>query len=216
MVIEELRLRSYSLERQYQLFADQLGIAVEAQTADRVTFRVGHSRLLFERAQRQSDVYHYALGLPGHRFADAVTWLAARVPLLTNQAGQREWSFDTWNAHGVYFADGDGNIAELIAHHTVESRSSGAFSGHSLLGVSEVGLVVEQVGMTVGLLEQQYGLQPYLGLSHPEFTAVGDAHGMFIVVARGRPWLPTGAPAQPTGSTTTFQVDRRRFSFSAS
>ena len=213
MIIEELRLHSRALTRQAALFARRLGLLVEEQTSNRLALRVGQSRLVFERHDRQHGVYHYAVGVPGHRFADAIAWLEARVPLLTNRDGQREFYFDAWNAHAVYFADADGNIAELVAHHTLDSPSSGAFSAHSLLGVNELGVVVAEVGPVVQALEEAYGLQPYLGLSGPEFTAVGDAQGKFIVVTPGRPWLLTGAPARPRWSATTFRVGGQRFTF---
>lgn len=85
----------------------------------------------------------YALGVPGHRFAEAAHWLENRVPLLADQNGRVEFFFEQWNAHAIYFRDADGNIGELIARHNLETNSEEPFGARSLLGVSEIGWVFD-------------------------------------------------------------------------
>lgn len=128
-------------------------------------------------------------------------------PMLANQNGRKEFFFEEWNAHAIYFCDADGNISELIARHTLEASSEGPFGAGSLLGVSETGVVVDNVPATVAVLEGRYTLRLYQERSHPEFTAVGDEQEMFIVVQTNRPWLPTGERARHSHSSTTFQIN---------
>jgi hypothetical protein len=48
----------------------------------------------------------------------------------------------------------------------------------------------------VQLLEAELSAPIYDGAGSDTFTAVGDEHGLFIVVKRGRIWFPdTGTPA---------------------
>ena len=117
------------------------------------------------------------------------------MPLLTDSEGRDSFHFETWNAHGVYFADADGNIVELIAHHALQDTSHEPFSALSVCGIAEIGCVAVDVTESVNVLKLAYGLRPHLSLTHPEFTALGDERGLLIVVRDGRPWLPTGALA---------------------
>jgi hypothetical protein len=94
----------------------------------------------------------------------------------------------------------------LIARHDHKTATAAAFSGGAIIGINEIGLVVEDVPTTVIGLERAYGVSPYLDLSHPEFTAVGGIEGLFIVVKRHRPWLPTGQPATSGWFSATIQT----------
>lgn len=195
MHIQKLTLHTRDLSLQRTFFIEQLGITPVEQTDRSVAFRLGRTLLAFEENPRWDGLYHYALQIPARQFESAVRWLKQRCPLLQNSEGQQVFFFDIWNAQGVYFADADGNIAELIAHHDLDSPDGAEFAPGSILGVSEIGWVVDDVPAAVQRLEQEYALMPYRGYSHPEFTAVGGSEGRFIVVTRGRPWLPTGQPA---------------------
>lgn len=83
------------------------------------------------------------------------------------------------------------------------------------MGVSEIGWVVDDVPAAVQRLDEQYGLAPYRGFSHPEFTAVGDSEGRFIVVTHNRPWLPTGEPAARGWFNAVVHTPRGRQTLSA-
>jgi catechol-2,3-dioxygenase len=64
------------------------------------------------------------------------------------------------------------------------------------LGVSEIGLATESVTGTVKTLQDTLGVEIYDGQGSEEFTAVGDEHGLFIVVKRGCSWYPeSGIPS---------------------
>jgi catechol-2,3-dioxygenase len=183
------------VEAQRRFFVENFGLAAKNITENGLCLQIGHTSLIFEQNPDWNGFYHYAFQIPEQQFDEAVQWLKLRCSSLENSEGKQEYFFDIWNAHAVYFADGDGNIGELIARHDHLSPTTTRFSGSSFLGVNEIGLVVEDVPATVDRLEQAYGLQAYLGLSHPEFTAVGDIEGLFIIVTHNRPWLPTRQPA---------------------
>lgn len=113
--IWRLTLSCRDLERRRSLFVDRLGFEPLASATDQLALRVGDATLTFRRDPEWSGSYHYALRVPGHRFDDAYRWLEQRVPLLADAGGQTAFDFESWNAHGVHFADADGNVAELIA-----------------------------------------------------------------------------------------------------
>jgi catechol-2,3-dioxygenase len=142
------------------------------------------------------QIYHFAFNIPPQQFAEAKAWIAQRVPPLTDHTGADEFYFEAWNAHALYFSDPAGNIVELIARHTLASQSHQPFTEQSLLSVSEIGLVTDNVRDTVHLLRTRLGISSYQGTGNDEFTAVGDEAGLFIVVKRGRIWFPdTNKPA---------------------
>ena len=167
MVIEELTLHTPNAAHQRAFFTGRLGIAPSEDTERRVAFQLGRTTLRFQQDAGWAGPYHYAVQIPASQFESAVEWLQGRCPLLENREGQQVFFFDIWNARAVYFADGDGNIAELIAHLDLDSSPHSLFTGESILGVNEIGWAVEDVPIVVQHLGEQYGLAPYRGLSHP-------------------------------------------------
>jgi hypothetical protein len=84
-----------------------------------------------------------------------------------------------------YFYDPAGNIVELIARFDLDNNTSETFSSHQFLSVNEVGLVFtdENFEEEIMSLQDSYSLpnfdkQPPL----PKFRAIGDDHGLFVVV----------------------------------
>lgn len=196
MRIEELQLHTSNLEAQRAFYGDLLGLEPLESEPGQQAYQVGHTRLIFHHDSQWQSFYHFAFLVPALRFAAARDWLAARCPLLSDASGQTHFHFEAWNAEAVYFADPAGNIGELIARHDLPSTSGDSFEAAQILGVNEIGVVVEDVQGMVDPLRQHYGLTPYLGRSYDDFTAVGDAEGLLIVAQTARPWLPTGQPAQ--------------------
>jgi hypothetical protein len=142
--------------------------------------------------------HHYALLVPGGRYAAARDWLAARTPLLT-EPGSTETTFDfpDWDALACYAADPAGNIIELLAHAELcPSTRSGPFDPGELCAISELGLVVEDRPAARATLAA-------CGLM--EWSAWGGADGLSFIGRKGytlilasppRGWLPIGVPAQ--------------------
>jgi catechol-2,3-dioxygenase len=148
--------------------------------------------LAFEPGDRVTA--HFAFNIPENQLAGGKRWLAERVELVSSD-GVDEFEFEAWNAHAVYFRDPAGNIGELIARHNLPNASSTPFGPDSLLELSEVGLPVPDVASAVEFLERELVLALYDG-NRSTFAAVGDEHGLFIVVREGRPWFTTDDAAQ--------------------
>ena len=102
-------------------------------------------------------------------------------------AGAGRRSLPVWLARSAYYYDSAGNIIELIARERVPGDEL-------LIEVSEVGLPVADVGAAVDFLETELGVPHFSG--DQNFSAVGDDHGLFILVPGRAAWLSrTGPPA---------------------
>ena len=203
--ITQLTLLARDLAAQQRFYGDVLGLAV--QTRDHaIEIAAGATTLVFEQAPTEwSGVHHFAFNIPENQFTEAKHWLSERVPLHRDAAGRDEFDFRDWNAHAVYAFDAGGNIIELIARHGLPNASVHPFGAGAFLNVSEIGLAVPDVQAQVAQLHQQDGLPIYDGANSAVFSAVGDEHGLFIVVAEKRLWYPdTGRPATPSKTKVCF------------
>jgi catechol 2,3-dioxygenase-like lactoylglutathione lyase family enzyme len=181
-----------------RLYCDELGIS-GSRDATKLRLDIGSADLTFVAATESEPFYHFAFLVPGNRFEAAREWLAAGTPLLARaETGETTFDFDFWEASACYAHDPAGNIVELIAHLGLEdSTETGDFSAAELRGISEVGLVTDDLLATLerlraGGLELWYGeVGRYEGLGF-----VGRKAHTLILVPTGRPWLPTGRPAE--------------------
>lgn len=191
MHMAELHLQTQHLTAQRVFYVTTLGLPLLEAAGDSFVVQVGETRLAFHETARDGTKYHFAFTIPGNVWAQARAWLVPRVPLLMRD-GQTVFSIDTWNAHSMYFHDVAGNLVEFIAHHDLPaSAPSDTFGVQDIVRISEIGLVVDDVPGMVDMLHSWLRLDPYKGLSHHEFTAVGDIYSLFIVVQTGRIWFPT-------------------------
>ena len=191
MQLMEVRVQVRDVAAQRAFYGTTLGLPVSGDAADAVSVHAGPSRLVFEatRGERGDALYHIAFTIPRNKLAAAKGWLAARTPLLARD-GQDEFGAESWDARQIYFRDPAGNIMELIARQTLPNDAPGAFGPDDILCVSEIGLPVDDVPTCAGALTAALGIAHYQ--EHNEaFAPLGDAHGLFIVVAVGRPWQPT-------------------------
>jgi hypothetical protein len=193
--LDVIRLQTADATAAARFYGDTLGLPVRPEP-EAVLVTVGRTELWFEQSDDvRGRPYHVAFNIPENRLDDAREWLAARgVPILHG----RVYAFDGWNAHAVYFAEAAGNILELIARHDLPAPPPDglAFGPRHLLGVSEVALVTDDVPAIAADIERVTGIGPYRP-GDAQFTAVGDAEGLFILAARGREWYPeTGVRAE--------------------
>ncbi len=195
MRLLEVRVQARDVAAQRAFYATALGLPVSDDTAGAVTMHAGPSRLVFEEGAHDDGneggdaLYHIAFTIPRNKLAAAKGWLAARTPLMTKD-GRDEFGSESWDAQQVYFRDPAGNIMELIARQTLPNDAPGAFSPADLLCVSEIGLPVDDVPTQATALTAALGIAHYKEHSDA-FAPLGDHHGLFIVVAVGRPWQPT-------------------------
>lgn len=201
MTFAALELGTADLERARRFWTETMGLEVLTSGPDFVTLAVGTTQWTLVQAATRPPVAHFAFNIPENQFEVAVAWLRERAPLVTEPDGRERFAFSDWDAHAVYFTDPDGNIAELIARHTLpESRRDSV----ELLCVSEIGLVVDDVPATANAL----GLPSYRPGSE-DFRPMGDENGLVIVVQRERTWYPTNVlPAQPVPWTLTLADGR--------
>lgn len=216
MHIHELYLQTHDIAAQRRFYADTLGMSMHAAPDSELALDAGTTELHFApAAPGEQPRYHVAFNVPPQQFADAKAWLAARAPLLADRTGADEFSFDNWDAHALYFYDPAGNILELIARHELPHTPTAPFSASSLLCISEVGLVTNDVPATARMLQSQLGITVYRDSVSDMFTAIGDQYGLFIVVQCGREWFPdTGQPAvfAPLRAVVSVTADGARHS----
>lgn len=196
MRILELDLQANDLAAQHQFYADVLGMSA-TPTQGALSVQAGSSKLVFRQAQLTEALkYHFAFNIPPDHFEEARAWISARVPIMKSRTGEDSFNFANWNAHAFYFLDPAGNILEFIARHDLTDDLASPFSAQSILCISEIGLASDDVKATVRFLQCE-GLPVYDGEGSDTFTAVGDVHGLFIVIKRGRTWFPdSGTPAE--------------------
>ena len=172
---------------------------------------MGGAALRFEAASDGSEpFYHFALLVPGNRFAAARDWLAARAPLLARpESDETVFAFDAWNALACYAHDPAGNVVELIAHRGMaESAEPGAFAVAELRGISELGIVTPDLVAALRALRAA-GLELWSGeVGGPRegFGFVGRRAHTLILCPPGRPWLPTARPAEPHRLETVMEA----------
>jgi catechol 2,3-dioxygenase-like lactoylglutathione lyase family enzyme len=180
-----------------EFYRDRLGLVV-VETDDGLTVEVGESTLEFRPADG-TPYYHFALLVPGDRFDAARAWARDRVELLPDrETGEVVFDFTNWDALAVYFHDPAGSIVELIAHRGAGERgATGPFDAAELVGISEIGIVCDPP-TTAGDLERELGLELWDGTVAGEarLAFVGEKARTLILCRAGRPWLPTGRPAE--------------------
>ncbi|MGU3409462.1 VOC family protein [Microbacterium sp. M1A1_1b] len=160
------------------------------QGPDRVSVDVGHTRVHHEPDPALIGTHHLAMTIPTGTFDAAVAWIADRAPVLSRDGITVFEGPDGWDSRSVYFDGPDGQVLEFIERRVLPAEHVGPFTADSVVGVSEVGVVVEDVVATAQRLAD-VGVAPYAAPPTAGFGAVGDVHGLLVLVAPGRPWLPT-------------------------
>lgn len=191
MHLREIRLASARLDAQRALYAGAFGLPASDE-GGALAVGIGGARLVLEPGEPSPQ--HLAIRIPSAAYTDALTWLGERVELLIGEDGSRAFAFPDWNADSAYFADPDGNIVELIAHHDLPEPYAPPFGPGALLGVCEAGMPVDDVGAFLDELERRAGARRWSG-NRETFAAAGTKSGSLIVVQRGRVWYPTEAAA---------------------
>lgn len=210
MHIRGLQLLSDDLEGTASFYHGLLGLPVLHQSGEELRLEAGETVLTFFPSQDQKPQYHFAFTIPSNKTEEALAWMKGKASLLEVEPGELIADFRNWNAHAFYFFDNNENIVEFIARHDFQNPSDAPFSGDSILSVSEIGIVGDEVSSQCRWLIEQYGVdyfsrQPAL----PKFAALGDDHGLFIVVPYRRDWYPTKISSTKHWLRVDFEVDGR-------
>jgi catechol 2,3-dioxygenase-like lactoylglutathione lyase family enzyme len=189
--LREIRLATRRFDEQRALYAGALGLPATDEEAA-LAVGIGDARLVLVPGEPTPQ--HFAVRIPSASYADALAWLGERVELLRDEDGSRAFAFPDWNADSAYFADPDGNIVELIAHHDLPDPYAPPFGPSALLGICEAGMPVADVGAFLDELERRTGAGRWSG-NRETFAAAGTKAGSLIVVRSGRVWYPTDSAA---------------------
>lgn len=176
----------------------------------------GATLLYFKQATvGEAPFYHFAINIPSNAIQQAVAWLEGKAtPIFIKDYNSIIADFVNWDAASVYFYDPAGNIVELIARKGIQIEMHEPFSSKQFLHVSEVGLVVPQAFLEAqtSMWLNDYGLHYFSRQKpFPSFKAIGDDHGLFIIVAEGRPWYPTQKASNLSPLQVDFSVDGKPY-----
>lgn len=197
MQILELLLLSDNLKRTKRFYAGKLGLTVIEKKAGQLSFSVGRSVLTFEYSSEEQPVYHVAFNIPNNKLSEAMTWASLKFNLIAENDNNFIADFPSWNARSFYFYDNNGNVLELIARLDLNNASDQPFNSSSILAISEIGIVANNV---VELAERLitdnkiplFSKQPLLD----NFAALGDDNGLLILSEKNRHWYPTDCIAE--------------------
>lgn len=191
MIIRELKLYTNDIAATRDFYGRNMQLEINDESASHVSFVVGNSLLEFRYSKEADPFYHIAFGIPNNKLNEAVALVERFASLLPYSATEQIADFSSWNAKAFYFHDNN-NILELITHYDLHLDSAEQFSAASITGICEVGIVVDDVAAATKMIFTNYHI-PYFskGPDLPDFSVMGDAHGMFIISKKGRGWLPT-------------------------
>lgn len=190
MKVDELKIFTNNLDLQIDFYATILELPVVNSTPEKTSFKIGDSILTLQYKKDVSPC-HFAFNIPSNKENQALYWLKERVDILTFDK-KEIIDFSSWNAKAIYFYDLDKNIVEFIARKNLNITSEEKFSSKSLLNISEVAMVSNQIHQTFQKLNTLKSIDVYSG-DFDRFCAVGDENGLFIIVNNElKKWFPTG------------------------
>jgi hypothetical protein len=200
MQLRKVILQTTKTDRLVAFYEGLMGLIITRQGKDQIDIKIGSSTLTFQPATVADPFYHFAINIPANKIVEARNWLASRVELVwIDQYNSNIADFTGWNAKSVYFFDPAGNIVELISRFNLNNATAEPFSSAQFLSISEIGLVFppkDFAARVQQLLTENdlayFTMQPPL----PQFRAIGDDEGLFIVVPEDRNWYPTSIPSQ--------------------
>ena len=217
MQIKKLVLQTAYLATLKEFYSSILKLDVLPVNEREILVKIGNTELIFTETAGQEPFYHFAINIPANKIEEAKTWLGNKLKLLWIGDYKSDIAdFVNWHAKSVYFFDPAGNILELIARFDLDTASKKPFSSKQFLSVSEVGLVFNEkdFDQKVEELKNDFSLcyftkQPPL----PQFRAIGDDEGLFVVVPEHRNWFPTDKPAGIFPMIVEFENNGKNFSF---
>jgi len=208
MKIKKLDIETAYLKTLQEFYSSVLALPVEQPGEGKIRIKIGDSELSFLETTIGDPFYHFAINIPANKIEEAKAWLTNKVNLLWMDDYKSDIAdFVNWHAKSVYFYDPAGNIVELIARFDLDNNASETFSSDQFLSINEVGLVFsdknfdkEIMSLATSYLLSYFDKQPPL----PKFRAMGDDHGLFVIVPEHRNWYPTDKPAGIFPMTVEF------------
>ncbi|SMO76095.1 VOC family protein [Solitalea koreensis] len=200
MIIQQLTIYTGRLKEQIEFYQHLLGLSLMAKTETSAEFKIGHTILMLLE-NSSATPYHFAINIPANKDEEALKWLKQRVKILADN-GHDLIDFKSWNAKAMYFYDSDKNIVELIARKNLKTEMNEPFNQTHFLGISEIGLSVQNIEETYLAIKAIKELSIYDG-NFDKFCAVGDEQGLFIIIDQNKKgWFPTNDFA----NTSNFKI----------
>ncbi|MBL4649445.1 MAG: hypothetical protein JKY03_06905 [Aureispira sp.] len=188
MNFEKITIYSSNLAAQKAFYTETLEFELLADKLYSFTLGIGKTALQFVEKQGATN-YHYAFNIPSNQGAEALAWLKERVETL-DWKGADLVDFSDWNAEAIYFYDKDDNIVEFIARKNLNIPNTAKFDASQVLEVSEMGAPTKDVQGVYDRLCQSFSIEKYSG-DLTRFAAMGDEHGLFIVIDnQQKKWIP--------------------------
>ena len=210
MNILELQLLSNDINQTQKFYHEILGMEILHAGESSIKISAGLSDLVFKKGNTEEPFYHFAFTIPANKFEEAHAWVNQRVQLLPVTATSTIADFRSWNAKAFYFYDNNQNIVEFIARFDLDNNSDKPFGGSSIFSISEIGIVVDNAKAHSEKMLEEYGLN-FFSRQPPQddFVAIGDDHGLFIVVNDNRNWYPTQKPSEKHWAVIKFEQGGR-------
>ncbi|MFT3796657.1 VOC family protein [Flavobacterium sp.] len=198
MKIKEIELCSDDLKATERFYKKVLDVGQFWKGDNRLSFFAGSTKITFHRSDNSHPVYHLAFDIPHNQLDQALAWLSQRTDIIPVSDTETIADFANWAAKSFYFHDNNGNILEFICRFAVSNASDAPFGGSSILYVSEMGLVTDDVAGVCKQIKTKYGLSFFTRQQPTEkFSAMGDDYGLLIIVDSHRNWYPTQQPSRP-------------------
>ena len=195
-----LTLHTERLPAQQAFYTEIIGFPLLEAEKTSFSVQIGKTRLAF-KASAQAEPTHFAINIPSHSTALALSWLKERLPILPFD-GKEIVDFSNWNAEAIYFHDPGGNIVEFIARRNLAIPTPPTFASSQCTCISEVGVGTKDIERIYRQLNEAIQIPIYDG-SFDRFCALGDDDGLFIVVNyEKKKWFPTDEAI----SASTFEV----------
>jgi catechol-2,3-dioxygenase len=205
MNIASLQLLTNNLEQVAQFYSEVLGLEITHKDQLSIAFVTASSTVTFIASNIKNPYYHFAFNIPANKIEEALLWMEKRVSVLHISGPTKIADYTNWKAKAFYFFDPANNIVEFIARFDLNNSSHTSFGSSSILEISEIGIVADDVYNKSQHIISNYNLPIYSKQPPLEnFTAIGDDHGLLIVVSKEKNWFPTHMPAKPFALKATI------------
>jgi len=196
MKIRQVKILSPNLIETEKFYAGILGFKPQEKTSSAISFAIGDSKLTFVKTAIPKPVYHFAFNIPKNKLNEAEEWIAAKVSIIAFE-NKSIIDFPNWNAKSLYFFDTNGNILEFIARFDLENESDTAFGTSRILSISEIAFVTDNVKALAEKLISENDFSFFdKQTQRPDFSVIGEDHGLLILVDSQRNWFPTQIKAE--------------------
>jgi catechol 2,3-dioxygenase-like lactoylglutathione lyase family enzyme len=195
MKIFDLELYTADLNKTQSFYIRRLGLPVLSRSVNHLTVLVGWTRLTFRLVDQPVAPYHFAINVP--RGSLEVIMYYFDLDYIDTQApGKTVADFPDWRARACYFYDSSGNLLEFIARTDLNLDDPNLTFSDLFQGVSEIGIATEDVSHTSRQIQERLQVKQFGKTTPaPDFNALGDDNGLFILSRVGRTWLFSDTPA---------------------